>query len=86
MTHHALSLLQKKIRKHPLQLKSFTFKDCGGTDAVVNFNSLVLTPDPLAFPGPLNVAADFKIKSPLNQPLKVRVSLSEKKTRKCYKL
>ena len=48
---------------------------------MVNINSLVVSPDPLAFPGPLDIAADFKIKSPLNQPLKVRVSLSEKKPR-----
>ncbi|KAH3834715.1 hypothetical protein DPMN_108050 [Dreissena polymorpha] len=65
-------------RGKPARLTGFSFKDCGGANAMVNIGSLSVTPDPISFPGPLNVAAVFKIKSDLNAPLQGDVQISKK--------
>ncbi|WAR00003.1 SAP3-like protein [Mya arenaria] len=70
----------------PVRLTSFSFKDCGGAGALVNINSLSITPDPVVFPGPLNVATDFKINSPLGQPLKGDLYIAKKVLGKYIKL
>ncbi|XP_045204312.2 ganglioside GM2 activator-like [Mercenaria mercenaria] len=58
-----------KANKQPVKLKSFSFQDCGGANAMININQVTVTPDPLAFPGPLNVMANFTINSDVGSPL-----------------
>ncbi|WAR00047.1 SAP3-like protein [Mya arenaria] len=76
----------KETSRGPVRLTSFSFKDCGGAGALVNINSLSITPDPVVFPGPLNVATDFKINSPLGQPLKGDLYIAKKVLGKYIKL
>ncbi|KAL4229681.1 GM2 ganglioside activator [Mactra antiquata] len=58
-----------KFKSQPIKLKSFNYRDCGGANAMININSVSVTPDPLAFPGPLNVATTFKINSDVGSPM-----------------
>ncbi|WAR00002.1 SAP3-like protein [Mya arenaria] len=60
------------------KLTSFVWKDCGGKSALVNIKSLSISPDPLSFPGTLNVAADFLVKKALVKPLKADLTLYRK--------
>ncbi|XP_053399427.1 ganglioside GM2 activator-like [Mercenaria mercenaria] len=54
------------------------WEDCSSTAPLVNIKSLSITPDPLHFPGPLDVATEFTIKENLLAPLKVDLLIKKK--------
>lgn len=56
-------------RKKPVTLKTFSYKDCGGSNALININAVSVTPDPIVFPGPLNVMTNFRINSDVGSPM-----------------
>lgn len=53
----------------------WSWKDCSSASALVNIKSLSISPDPLAFPGPLVVSAEFTSKADITSPVKVRQCL-----------
>ncbi|XP_060603850.1 ganglioside GM2 activator-like [Ruditapes philippinarum] len=58
-----------KAKKQQVKLQSFSFSDCGGPNALININQVSVTPDPIVFPGNLNVMTSFKINSPVGAPM-----------------
>ncbi|XP_060556730.1 ganglioside GM2 activator-like [Ruditapes philippinarum] len=71
-------ITQNKARSLPVKLKTFSFSDCGGPNALINLNQIEVTPDPLDFPGPLNVVANFKINSDVGSPMVGDVLIEKK--------
>lgn len=69
---------RNKARSQPVKLKTFSFSDCGGPNALINLNQIEVTPDPLDFPGPLNVVANFKINSDVGSPMVGDVLIEKK--------
>lgn len=53
------------------KLLSFSWQDCSTSAPLVNIKSLGVGPDPLQFPGELDVTADFNVKTNLSAALKV---------------
>jgi len=75
-----------KYKTQPIKLTGFSFKDCGGANSLININSVMVTPDPLAFPGPLNIAAGFKINSNVGAPMVGDLYIAKKVLGKFVKL
>lgn len=64
------------FQEYKPRLQTFSFKNCAPSSKEIGVvNSLSFMPDPLSFPGPLQVAFDLTIKSTLDAPLKVGNSL-----------
>ena len=53
------------------RLKAFSWKDCGTEASMIAIKALSISPDPLSFPGPLDIATNFNIKKTVASPLKV---------------
>lgn len=68
-------LFQHKFKTKPIKVTEFSYKDCGGGNALINIQSVSVTPDPLVFPGPLNVATNFRINNNVGPPLVVSSNL-----------
>ena len=57
-----------------VRLQSFKFTNClPASKEIMVVNSLSFLPDPLVFPGPLNVSFSINMKSTVDAPLKVTV-------------
>ncbi|XP_059153257.1 ganglioside GM2 activator-like [Physella acuta] len=60
-------------------LKTFKYNNCGDpTKDLADLTQFVLGPDPLSFPGPLDVSFSVSIKATLDTPIKADVTLSKK--------
>ncbi|KAL3878363.1 hypothetical protein ACJMK2_030722, partial [Sinanodonta woodiana] len=64
--------------QHLVQLASFSWKDCGGSSAEINFKSLSIKPDPVVTPGPLFVSAEINFKTDIASPLEGDLVLYKK--------
>lgn len=51
------------------KLRDFSFKDCGGK--IAHAHSLMVTPDPLQFPGTFNLGFNVSVTADLVSPLQV---------------
>lgn len=56
----------------------WSWKDCSSGSALVNIKSLSISPDPLAFPGPLVVSAEFTSKADITSPVKAELLVKKK--------
>ena len=73
------SVVRFSSEQQKVRLQTFKFTNClpkEKEEAVVN--SLSFTPDPLHFPGPLDVSFDVTIKKNIGSPLKAVVYLGKK--------
>lgn len=61
------------------RLTNYVYKNCAPTDKeIFNLISLTFSPDPLSFPGPLNVSFSGVATSMVDAPLKAEVYLGKK--------
>ncbi|XP_060066650.1 ganglioside GM2 activator-like [Ylistrum balloti] len=75
MAEGELEMLAEKFLggQKPTNLKDFVFKNCGGnTGSTFNLN---ITPDPIQFPGTLNIDADIDLKQAIDSPLAVSLKM-----------
>jgi len=74
---HNFQVAQKD--RPAVRLQKYAFTNCLPQDKeIMPIASLVFTPDPISFPGPLNVAFQLAVKSDVDAPLKGKVYLGKK--------
>ena len=59
----------------PVRLHKWAFNDCSSANAPMKVKSLVITPDPVEVPGPLNVAASLDLKADMVAPVKGNLTI-----------
>ncbi|KAK3576393.1 hypothetical protein CHS0354_026726 [Potamilus streckersoni] len=64
--------------KQLVHLSSFSWKDCGGSSALISFKSLNIRPDPIITPGALFVSAEINFKTGIASPLVGDLALYKK--------
>ncbi|KAJ8298383.1 hypothetical protein KUTeg_024914 [Tegillarca granosa] len=70
MHTHQTNCVQQHVGDGSLKkLKDFNFKDCGGK--IAHAHSLMVTPDPLQFPGTFNLGFNVSVTADLESPLQI---------------
>ncbi|KAL4230149.1 ML domain [Mactra antiquata] len=67
-----------QFNQPPVTLKEFSWKDCSKPGSIVNIKSLSISPDPLSFPGPFDVATQFILKQSLNASLNTALKVEKR--------
>jgi len=73
------SVVRFSIRDDASRVKAFSFQPCDPTNkGTFDVTSLTLGPDPLVFPGPLNIGFSVNVVSAVDAPLNTVVTLKKR--------